>query len=624
MIRLSSIALKYILCLLLFSALGSQAQEIEPGLRGRVYDYRNDPVIDAQIWVSRDREVYTTTTNANGKFIIKDIPPGKIVVIAYKKGLSFGGKEGHFLGNEVVDLMLDKSKDLELRIINTRYTEVEGARLKSLMIGHTFTINAEDLVEHGFPSIRSDNEGVMLLPDMPRFGAISVTVTHPDYAEGNLPTFPVGQSRNLVMTDGIKLRGRITNEEGEGVARSRVTLFEARDGHNLKYTEVLSDADGFYTINAPPKRYHLAVRHATYALGTPVLVWLRAGDSEVIADVELPKAHFIHGKTVTSSGDPVPLTVISLRREDGTIYAKAISQRDGTYTLTAPQGKGTLIVTPPTRMMTKTAPRFPVEIKTETNITMGDIVLAPLPEIVGRVIDSEGKAVPDAFVRTRNVIPPIITRSDAEGNFSIQLEKMEIAEVGIYVEHPYRFLRTSLSLDMKNLKPLEVKLKPFQPKLGHMPELSRNDLSDLLGQPAPEWTCQEWLNLPEGKESLSLADYKGKVVVLTLWAAFDLDGATQQRMHEIRYLHRIFQENDNIAFVGIHDAGLTPNEVDLVVRSRTIPYPIGCDAEGFETFQAYRVRQIPQTVIIDQQGNVKYYEVNLRLHTLVKAMLRKR
>lgn len=277
------------------------------------------------------------------------------------------------------------------------------------------------------------------------------------------------------------------------------------------------------------------------------------------------------------------------------------------------------------RHWTSTAPEFPIKIKQKLNIHLDDIVLSPLPEITGRVLDREGEAVAHAFVRTRNATPPILTQTDEEGRFRIQLEQMEyIHEVSIYVEHPYRFLRRDIRMDLTNLKPLEIKLKTFRPKLGFMPELSLNNLSDFLGQPAPKWTCQDWFNLPEGKESLSLEDYKGKVLILTLWAAFDLNGTTQQRIEELNYLYSIYKDRDDIAFLSIHDAGLKPYEIELVLRDKHIEYPVGCDTEEFDSFLIYKVNQIPQTILIDQQGNVKYYEVDVRLHTLIKAMLRKR
>ena len=596
-----------------------------PTLYGRVFDYRNEPVPGAQVWVSRNREVHTVQSNEQGKFKIDNLEPGKMSIVAYKEGLSFGGKEIRFLGDEVWTIVLDNSKDLNQRIINARFKPVEGARLKSITIGQRFTIQAEDLIAHGFPNLVSNKDGIMAIPDMPRFGVISVTVSHPDYADSILPTFPVGTDIDLVMTDGIKLRGRITNKDGEGVERSRVSLFKVYGGRNQKYTEVLTDNDGFYTINAPPARYFVAARHPKYAVPKPAGVWLRAGVDEVIQDLSLSPAYVVHGKTLTKTGEAVPLTAIAYQTEDGTTYAQTTSGRDGKYTLVVPKGKGTLVVTPPKRMMNITAPKFSIEIKNKLNTEIENIVLEALPEITGVVSDNSGKPVPNAFVRTFNIEPAILTQSDKNGHFSVQLEQMDnVKPVELYIEHPSRFLRSIVPIDLKKNTPLAVKLKNYRPNLGRMPELSLNNLYDLVDLPAPEWTCQDWFNLPEGKETLTLEDYKGKVLILTLWAAFDINGTSQERIKELNYLHEVYKDNDKVAFLGIHDAGLKPFEIELVVKRRNIPFPIGCDTDEFETFQQYDVNQIPQTIIIDAKGHVKYYEVDGRLHTLIKAMLRKR
>lgn len=614
-----------VFCLASVLAAEEDSTAVFPTLYGRVYDYKNEPVPDAQVWVSRNREVHTIKSNAQGKFKVDNLEPGKVSIVAYKEGLSFGGKEIRFLGDEVWTVVLDNSKDLKQRIINTRYKPIEGARLKSITIGHRFTIQAEDLIDHGFPSLVSDKSGIMTIPDMPRFGVISVTVSHPNYADSILPTFPVGTNVDLVMTDGIKLRGRITNKDGAGVERSRVSLFKVYGGRNQKYTEVMTDKDGFYTINAPPARYFVAARHPKYAIPKPAGVWLRAGSEEVIQDLTLSPAYFVHGKTLSSSGEPVALTSIAYQTEDGTTYAQTSSGRDGSYSLAVPQGKGSIVVTPPKRMMNITAPKFPIDIQDDLNTEIENIVLESLPDISGVVTDSSGTPVPNAFVRTFNVEPAILTQSDENGNFVVQLERMDnIKPVELYIEHPSRFLRSIVPIDLKQNKALTVKLKNYRPNLGRMPELSLNNLYDLVDHPAPVWTCQDWFNLPKGKESLTLEDYKGKVLVLTLWAAFDINGTSQERIKELNYLHDIYKDSEQVAFLGIHDAGLKPFEIELVVKRRNITFPIGCDTEDFDTFQIYGVNQIPQTIIIDAKGQVKYYEVDGRLHTLIKAMLRKR
>ncbi|MFP6584744.1 MAG: carboxypeptidase regulatory-like domain-containing protein [Candidatus Hydrogenedentota bacterium] len=612
--------LSYVLVVLAtFSAHGAT-------LQGLVVDYKNDPVAAAKVWVSHDRQVYMTSTDADGKFSISDLAPGKVEVVAMRDGHSLGGKEGQLLGDDFVTISLDKAKDLSLRIIDGRYEPIEGARLKSLFINEAFTVNVEDLVAHGFPSIRSDEKGIMLIPNMPRFGYTSIAVSHAAYAESALPPFPIGSEVDLIMNPGIKIRGRIFNSEGKGVPRARVSVFKISQGQQLRFSEVLSDAEGFYTMNVPPAEYYIVARHHDYAIADPLMRRIRAGSDDVIAEITLPDAHFIEGRMVMEgTGDAVAMTTIAYRDASGVVFAETMSDRDGRFTLTVASGVGSLEVTPPKRMMTVAHHTIPLDIGNKKTISINDILLKPLPAVTGIVFDNKGEPVPNAQVRTLNTRPSILTWTNEHGEYYIQIEKStDEAFLHLYAEHPIRFQRTDVRVDLNTLEGHDLKLRSFRPKLQFMPELARNNLSMMLNEPAPEWSCEEWFNLPADQEFLSLASLKGKTVVLTFWAGFDLTGNSEAQLDELKYLYSIFKDNPKIQFVAIHDASLKPYEIDLVVRKWEIPFPVGCDVESFESFSTYNVNQIPQTVIIDPAGILKYYEVQGRLHTLIKAMLRSR
>lgn len=596
-------------------------------LRGLVRDYKGQPVGDAQVWVSHDRKVFTATTDSEGHFAILDIEVGKIEVVVLKSGHALGGKEGQLLGDDSVSIVLGKAFDLPMRIINSRYEPVNGARLRHLFVNETFTVNADDLVPHGFPSIRSNAEGIMTLPYMPRFGYTSMTVTHPDYAEGVLPTFPISIGRDLpmVMVDGVKLRGRVTDESGNGISRARVAIAALRGSGRNKISEILTDSDGFYSVSVPPARYLVAAMQGDYSVGRPATVSLRAGSDDVIANIQLLTSHRIRGRAVLESGDPVALVRIDYRDSNELIIAQTVSDRTGHFSIAVPTGAGTLIVTPPKLLMTVDYQEIPIDINTDNELTIADITLRPLPAITGVVRDNKGQRVAKAFVSTINVDPPMNTVTDDAGRFNIQLESVTgIESIQLYTEHPDHFLRSVDNVEIGDFDSQELVLTPFRPTLSFMPELASNNLSELRNEPAPEWACLDWFNLPDGTDSISLADLKGKVVVLTFWAAFDFNGRTRRRLAELDYLFDVYDQNENVAFVAIHDASLKPFEVELIVRDWNISYPVGCDTEEFTSFKTYNVNQIPQTVIIDRNGILRYYEVEGRLHTLIKGILRRR
>lgn len=592
-------------------------------LQGSVLDYKNDPVPNAKVWVSHDRQVYTGQTDATGEFLFRNLGRGKIEIVAMCEGHSLGGKEGQLLSDMNVTIKLDKPTDLSIRVINGKYEPIEGARLKSMFINEAFTVNIEDLSQHGFPSVRSNDAGIMIIPHMPRFGYTSLATSHPQYAEGMLPTFPIGTDVDLIMNPGIDVRGRVRNEDGIGVGRARVAISKFVQGNAMKFAEVLSDSDGFYTITVPPAQYFVTASHSDYAIAEPVGFSVNAGSEEVIADLTLPMAHFVIGRFVNQkSGDPVALTKVEYKGEQGTVFAETLSDVNGRFNIKVHGGIGHLVVTPPERLMTVMHNEIRVEIE-EVEVSVGTIALKPLPAIWGKVLDNRKEPIANAFVRTLNSDPAILTQTDAEGEYYIQLERMIIDEkLEIYVEHPYRFQRALAKIGMNEAGENDIEMRSFRPLLEFIPELAPNDLSELANEEAPPLECSDWFNLTDGKDSLSLEELRGKIVVLTFWAGFDLSGRSQNRITEIKYLHSIFRENPDVQFIGIHDASLQPYEVELVIGKAGISFPVGCDDNSFATFSAYSVHQIPQTVIIGPEGDLRYYEVEGRLHALIKGMLR--
>ena len=82
-----------------------------------------------------------------------------------------------------------------------------------------------------------------------------------------------------------------------------------------------------------------------------------------------------------------------------------------------------------------------------------------------------------------------------------------------------------------------------------------------------------------------------------------------------------------------HDSGIlhysypkinAPSEFTCQVhKDRASNSPIGCDADPFLTFDLYNTNTIPQTVLIDKQGILRYYKVDGRILELIKDLRRR-
>ena len=125
---------------------------------------------------------------------------------------------------------------------------------------------------------------------------------------------------------------------------------------------------------------------------------------------------------------------------------------------------------------------------------------------------------------------------------------------------------------------------------------------------APEFTgIEKWLNLPEGKESLTLAELKGKVILIDFW--------TYSCINCIRTLPYVTKwydkyKDQGLVVVGVHTPEFAfekkTENVETAIKRHKINFPVAQDNE-FGTWRAYSNQYWPAKYLIDQEGNVVYY-----------------
>ena len=598
-------------------------------LTGKVVDSSEEPIAGATLWFTHDREVRRSESDAGGRFQFSDVPVGQGELVVRKEGYALGGMEGQILSSMEVSVRLEEPASVRLRVIDRELNPVEGARVRAFRIDDAFQVSIEDLAPHGFPSIRSDADGYLTIGELPKGGYVSFTLSHRRHADATVPAFPVGSELDVPLSDGVKVSGRVTNADGEGVERARVSIYRIREKVQYEFAEVLTDAEGFYTARVPPGPYFVVARHGGYAVPYPRRLQLLGVSGEAVVDLTLPTAIRVAGKTVDQNGDPVPAVQLSIVVHDIT-FAEVYSDEGGAFALNASAGEGVLKVMSPLRMMTVSLPEIPLKIDpsllNEDGVWLGEIRFKPLPELVGKIAPRDGARLDKVLVFTVGVDPRLLAVTDEEGIFRIPLEKMPAdSKVSLRAEHALRFQRRDFSVNIHKAKPVEIRLRPFDPNLDPAPEWAPNDLSHQVGKPAPELRCAEWFNLPEEMDGkpLTLAALRGKVVVLTLWGGFNKQGAGPERIEELRALHYLFRDVGDVAIVSVHDAGIEPHEVANYVKQYRIEFPVGRDADPFLTFDSYNTNVIPQTVLIDKAGVLRYYHVDGRLLELIKDLRRR-
>ncbi|TAM77425.1 TlpA family protein disulfide reductase [bacterium] len=122
-----------------------------------------------------------------------------------------------------------------------------------------------------------------------------------------------------------------------------------------------------------------------------------------------------------------------------------------------------------------------------------------------------------------------------------------------------------------------------------------------VGQPAPDFT----LTTLDGM-SMHLADFRGKTLVLNVWATWcpPCRLETPDLIASYRALH-----GGDVAFVGVDDTEQAPI-VRAFVAAKGIPYPIAIDRDQ-RFSKAYDIRYFPTTYVIDPQGIVRARDIDV-------------
>ncbi len=574
----------------------------------------------ARVYMNQDRRVRDMTTGGKGTFRFEEVAVGPMEVVAYHPDFAMDGFTTVPVDDLEVNLVLTEPAGIAIRVINNEFMPVPGARITGMVVNDRFAVSVEDLAEKGFPMLRSDDSGFLDITCIPAGGFIKMTLAHHDYAYSDVAYLPEdSRRRDIVLYPGTRLRGRVTAEK-KPVQNARISVFQKGVSGQRKFAEALTDGEGFYHLRAPEDHYLVAVRHPDYASPTPMVADMTRREETAVLDIELKPPYIIRGSIVFPDGKPCPGARLLFRIED-TIFEDTFSDVRGRFTLRSGSGDGVLRVVPPPGYMTKILAEIPVALGEVREVDLKPIKLVRLPLIRGRGILPKDAEPARLYVRSLNLPAPIHVLTDDSGVFEIQLfYQPEQKTIAFRIEHPLRFLHRDFTVDLEKPGKVEVVLEEFEPRLEKTPyQPGRNNLTPLIDKAAPPIKCAEWFNSPP----LALSDLKGKVVVLTLWAGFDTSHFALNRLTELRIIHELFGSGGDVAVIGVHDAGSEPDEVEQYLERYAITFPVGRDADPYVSFNNYGVNAIPQTVLIDKKGILRYAETEDRLLELIKALRRR-
>ncbi len=123
----------------------------------------------------------------------------------------------------------------------------------------------------------------------------------------------------------------------------------------------------------------------------------------------------------------------------------------------------------------------------------------------------------------------------------------------------------------------------------------------LVGHTAPDFSLTA-LGPSTGKSALSLADFKGKAVVLNFWASWCAPCQEELPLLENTW-KRMQAQGKDVIFLGI-DFQESNSAATSFLQQNNITYQAVLDANG-SVASKYGITSLPDTIFIDRNGMVK-------------------
>lgn len=150
------------------------------------------------------------------------------------------------------------------------------------------------------------------------------------------------------------------------------------------------------------------------------------------------------------------------------------------------------------------------------------------------------------------------------------------------------------------------------------PALEKNKQRDAVtamhGKPAPAIAATKWMN----SKLLTLADLKGKIVVLDFWATWC--GPCLASVPHNNELQKKYADKGVVIIAVCAPRG--GEKMEATVKARNIQYAVALDAGKGDTFAAYKADSYPDYYIIDRKGNLRWGDVqNSEVEKAIKLLI---
>lgn len=127
----------------------------------------------------------------------------------------------------------------------------------------------------------------------------------------------------------------------------------------------------------------------------------------------------------------------------------------------------------------------------------------------------------------------------------------------------------------------------------------RSELSAVpapVNYPAPELTLTDTQNIPR-----SLADYRGQVVLVNLWATWC--PPCKEEMPVFQAYYNKYKE-DGFTIIAVNDGDPAPDVLQFVDDYK-LTFPVWLDPTYIATEKAFKTLNLPSSFVIDRTGTIR-------------------
>jgi cytochrome c biogenesis protein CcmG/thiol:disulfide interchange protein DsbE len=122
-----------------------------------------------------------------------------------------------------------------------------------------------------------------------------------------------------------------------------------------------------------------------------------------------------------------------------------------------------------------------------------------------------------------------------------------------------------------------------------------------IGKTVPDFSLTSF----DGQE-FHLSELKGKVVVVNFWASWCKP--CEQEAADLETAWQLYKPGGEVVFLGVDYVDTEP-EARTFMNKFGISYPNGPDLRT-KISQSFRIRGVPETYIVDKQGNLAYKKIS--------------